>query len=522
MDSTTPTEFDDEADSVTKQPGPQRTVTSATDSKGNKLAYSIDTHYYGPAKSSSNDGSSDTQVLTIKPSGISMETLRVTKAMALPIDNKTVIRISSLPGLETLQLSDSVTTTWYHLQAKQLDFAHFRQACLELPHLSRRLQTLTRDLLARIEKHKVKAYLDGLYVEPGIVMRVDERCQPDPQSAIFSCVPYFDLQEPITSKFCSLLECKTYFQMEQKLNELWRRALNTPSSDSLCMSDGAQLVTPKDWPSLVLCTDRIFIDLAALIGEKADRMQQRIIADLNNPRPGTGAAHRDDLRQARFGRFENLADNAASQAKDPADKASLSTLLDAKPVSEHTLINGALRGRVPPFFHWKTTEFENSQDEGQSVESNPADARHASQRLQLAEKSMASAILDSNEILNVVDESFSSTSSFEAISEDSQDDVSARFNALASDSRPKDFHTYHAVFVGGQCASFLEKSHMFCATVRAILRLLLRCTDESTMLRKLWGAMGNIHDLIAKLCADEADTETSRTRHSGWYVRNNK
>jgi hypothetical protein len=165
LDSASTNETDEEAGTVTKQPEPQRNVTSATDPEGNKLTCDIDTRYHGPTTSSSNEGSSDTYGESINPPEGLIETLKITKAMALLIDNKTMIRTSTLPGPETLQLRDSVTVTWYHLQAKQLDFVRFRQACLDLPHLSRRFHTLTRDLLAKIEKHKVKTYLDDLYVE---------------------------------------------------------------------------------------------------------------------------------------------------------------------------------------------------------------------------------------------------------------------------------------------------------------------------------------------------------------------
>lgn len=202
LDSTISTASDSDPEAVTKPPEPPRDVILAIDSNGNKLTHSINTHGCGPRTPPSNvsrpDSSVDSKIFLER----SLETLRITKALAVPSesDNKTVIRVSTLPGPKTYPLHDGMTMTWYHLHAKELDFARFKQACLGSPQLSPRLQILVRDLLAKIEKRKVKPFLDGLYVEPGTVLRVDESCGTDPQSVIFSCIPYLDLQEPLVNK----------------------------------------------------------------------------------------------------------------------------------------------------------------------------------------------------------------------------------------------------------------------------------------------------------------------------------
>lgn len=202
LDSTTSDGYDGEPEVAVKPPEPPRAVILATDSNGDKLTHSINTHGYGPGASPSNVGRPDSHVDSKSSPERFTETLRITKALAVPSesDNKTVIRVSTLPGPKTFPLHDGVTMTWYHLHAKDLDFDRFRQACLGSPQLSPRLQILVRDLFAKIEKRKVKPFLDGLYVEPGTVLRVDESCGTDPQSVIFSCVPYLDLQEPVVTK----------------------------------------------------------------------------------------------------------------------------------------------------------------------------------------------------------------------------------------------------------------------------------------------------------------------------------
>ena len=74
--------------------------------------------------------------------------------------------------------------------------------CLGIPSLSLRLKALTAELLDHVEKQKVKPFVNGLYVLPGTVLRADEihRMQKDNLAAIFSCVPYLEIQDAMASR----------------------------------------------------------------------------------------------------------------------------------------------------------------------------------------------------------------------------------------------------------------------------------------------------------------------------------
>ncbi|KAL5392510.1 hypothetical protein PMIN02_006163 [Paraphaeosphaeria minitans] len=66
---------------------------------------------------------------------------------------------------------------------------------MSIPDLSERARFLILKTLHKVEKESIKAFLGGLYVDPGTVVRGDECTQPDPLSVIFSCAPYFKIQK---------------------------------------------------------------------------------------------------------------------------------------------------------------------------------------------------------------------------------------------------------------------------------------------------------------------------------------
>jgi hypothetical protein len=575
LDSTTTTEVEDEPERIIERPEKFREVIAPTDAEGNKLSYGIDTSRVDqssddPELTGSKDGSSNTAGVSKKPLEGSVETLRITKSISVTTDNKTVIQVSVLPGPETLQLRDGVKVTWYHLQANQLDFDRFRQACVNIPNLSDRLQTMTRDILAKVEKHKVKAYLDGLYVEPGTVMRADERCQPNPQSVTFSCIPYFDLQQPIKGSTSStdrvypprtlmqcaypyepvrerdseqaykkfgtgrstklvyvpdlwmmniganivvtsghrplvaemtksievveddlkslgatdlskdiltrirltnwdgrvllypLVDCRTFFQLEQKMRELDNSERSRATSKRTFVLDNDRLVTPRSWPTIVRRTDRIFIELATSVDEKAAKLQQTSEADLK------------------------------------------------------------VFGTVPPFFHWPVA----TQSEGDKSKSSPSD--HTKSCLELVEKALESVVVDQYEVTNAVDGSFATTKFYAELPEDKYEHINTQFSSLPANARREAHHSFHASVIDGQCADIVDKANEFCKLVQATLTLFVRDVDAATVLRKIWGAMGNIHTFVTGLqeYAARESSETSRTpshaRHSAWYVRDQK
>ena len=582
-ESTDSIQSEDERYEDNKQPEPPREVLSPTDAEGNKLSFSVDTSWVGGHShvskplGSKRDDSETPRVVKDAFEG-SVETLRITKAMSEEAENRAMIQLSTLPGPKTHQLHDGVTMTWYHLQADRLDFSRFKQACLDTPNISDRLQSLIREVLANIERHKVKAFLDGLYIEPGTVLRADERCQPDPQAVIFSCIPYFDLQplakklsmglkeqnfpprtlmqslypyepvrerdseqayrkfgndrsthlvyvpniwimnigadiivtyghRPLTAELTksinvvqedlsqlgvtditkdaltnirltdwdsrvhlySLEACRSYFQMEQKLKDLRFLSRGRMNSKSLLMSDGDRLVKPNDWGTIVRRTDRNFTDLTSLSDHKVKELKQNSAVD-----------------------------------------------------SVASVILPSTLGSVSPFFHWPAALEEETKRGG----TNPKDIDSADVRLEFAERGMANATLDRYSTTNAVDESFTSTAFYQALPEDTHEHIKAQFASLETNTGQMSNQSYHATIVVGQCASIVEKSDGFCKIVQATLGLFVKDVDKNVMLRKVWGAMGNVHKLVAGLqnrgtvILNPADTDPNtkpfRHRDKSW------
>ncbi|CAN9303169.1 unnamed protein product [Alternaria alternata] len=125
-----------------------------------------------------------------------VETWKITKAMMTEFEGRYVLQIHTLPGPENARLQEGVRTTWYHIQASQLDFERFQDVCLAIPGLSDRLLARTRALLTKVYTEKVKPFLGGRFIEPGTVLRVDDPDGSDSQPVIFSCVPYLSLEPP--------------------------------------------------------------------------------------------------------------------------------------------------------------------------------------------------------------------------------------------------------------------------------------------------------------------------------------
>jgi hypothetical protein len=69
-------------------------------------------------------------------------------------------------------------------------------SCKGMPELSARLANIVTSTLRKVE---LKAFLNGMFIEPGTVIRGDDTDGTDSQSVIFSCIPYFDIQNPLSN-----------------------------------------------------------------------------------------------------------------------------------------------------------------------------------------------------------------------------------------------------------------------------------------------------------------------------------
>ncbi|CAO2655234.1 Nn.00g102980.m01.CDS01 [Neocucurbitaria sp. VM-36] len=589
-----------EASEQADLPSPVRDSASPLDTEGNKLSFGVDTSCPKPNQPSKDAGNNngDSKVLSSQKdaSDTYVETLRITKATSAVVESRSTIQVYTLPSTEKFHLQESPNMTWYHIPASRLDYSRFRDVCLAVPSLSDRLHTLIRETFKAIEKDKIKAFLDGIFIEPGTVIRADERSQAEPQSVIFSCIPYFDLQpparklstglgdrlspprtlmqsyypyepvrerdaeqayrkfgndrsgniinvpnmwmmnigtnivvtsghKPLSQELIKSIEilrenleqvgikdiskdpltkirltdwdgrvllfpleaCRSYLQMEQRIRELKRAVHRGMGCRSLRLaqrtSGGEKRIVVKDWRDIVRRTDLIFIDLA-LVGE--------------------------------------------GKVKEPQHgflKKDISNLL--KPTST-TL--------VPPFFLWPYTYPSGMNNDSKTTPiSIPSKVNRSLYCLEHAEKSMRSETLDAYDTVNAVDKTFTSTTFYRSLPENTHDGVLAEFSSLRHNpirlEGAASSHTHHQTIISTQCTTIVERSFRFFEIVRATFKLFVDDVDKSTLLRKAWGAIANIPKLAAAI-EDRGALDSNPNEHSdpswkpplmgesAWFIRN--
>jgi hypothetical protein len=578
-----------------------RRVVPAVDDKGNRLSFGVDTsrarnRLY--VQRELGDKEEDSEISKHRQETIeqSLRELKITKAMLSGTDAKTSIQVHILPGPNNAQLRGNVRTTWYHLQAAQLDLARFKETCVEIEGLTSRLQMLTREVFDRVEKYKAKKFLSGYFIEPGTVVRADEKRQDKPEAVVFSCIPHLALQTmskqpPVSSgtkpslfpsrtlmqamyplwlvqdrdkeqayrkfgneqtdkvvhvsdmwvmnigadivvthghraltdemvnsievvkedlrqlgsdditknslttvrithrdnrvRLYSLDACRSYFQLESKLNLMKTVSCRSKNVDDLrviySFMEGRRVVAPKDWTAIVKRTDLMFIDV-------------------------------EEIEQ----------DEASSTEKD--------LKLD---VPIH------VSSSVLPFFRWPSTTSDTSIVHETDPQSTPTtDKSREAHRLEYAEKIMLNEDLDS--FRNAVEETFASTRFYRSIPEITHKHVGTRFQSLPEDmgDGSQDMGdgndlSFHATVIAEQRLCVIEKSHTFYKIAEETLRLFVSDLDGSPMLRKLWSTMINIFEWVEKVRkldaaapgpAEAADVDAYGRRASttGWFIRNGK
>ncbi|KAF1937922.1 hypothetical protein EJ02DRAFT_514884 [Clathrospora elynae] len=552
-------------------PEPIREVNPPVDADGNKLSFQVCTiHPMSSVHANEHPGSNEntSEVLDAKREApeTHAETLKITKAISTETDSRNMIQVHTLPGPENTQLRAGVKITWHHIPARRLDFTKFKTCCLAIPYLSGRLQTLTKEMLAKIEKEKVKVFLDGMFIEPGTVLRADEKDPPDPQSVIFSCIPYFDLQPPAkktsTSSGDRLFPSRTLMQSyypyepvrerdeEQAYRKFgndrsggvihvptfWMMNIGTdvvvtcghkPLSEEMIKSiavvqeDLKQLgmkdvtkgiltkVRLTDWDGRVLVFSldacRSYFQMERKIGElnyiargsmdiKCPHIEEETAGGRRKVTPGSW---RNLINQTSLV-FIDLALPNGKGEKDLRKKMTAETALE-----ENILFPS---GSVPPFFHWPRTPTDNTFEDSENIQNFAGpDAKRSTGCLEYAEKVMMSKTLSDNETTNAVDQTFTSTEYYQALPERTYEHVRADFTSLGRNpTRSEPPSTHHQIVIHNQRISIVKHSMKFFEVVHATLKLFVSDIDKSTMLRKVWGAMANMHELAATIEQREA------------------
>ena len=560
-----------------------RRAVTPVDGEGNNLNFQVNTTLVGPMDRVNANTNDDSSKREPQQHVGNAEFLGITKAVTAQAEGRTRLQLHILPGPRSVLSQHETSVRWYHLQSERLDFTKFKETCLGIPGHSERLHKLLRKLFERIEEDKVKIFLGGMFIEPGTVLRADESHQSDPQSIIFSCVPYFDLHasarnlttagknnlfasrtlmqsyypyEPVEERdaeqayrlfgneqhnalvhvpniwvlnigsnivatcghqalskslvqsievcqagfgttektedqsptirlidwdgnklLYTVQECRSYFQMEQKLRELRWCSGRFRREESLQLSwqiSGKSVkVTPELWPSILRQRDALFIDLS-----------------LNN--------------------------DSKEHDKDQSIPQSLAAIIKSS----------------LPFFQWpQLTGAEELKTDGFT----PEEVIRSTQRLELVEKAMLSEVLSSEILYSAVEETFTSTAYYRGLPENTAEHTWTSVKSLSStyglwtDSTATGL-SFHQTLINKQRRTIAERTTQLCGAMQGTLLIFVANVDNTTMLRKLWAAMHSICTLAKATCGNEpvdfekdkqsGDQRTSpSTAQQGWYIR---
>ncbi|KAJ4362366.1 hypothetical protein N0V83_010459 [Neocucurbitaria cava] len=494
-ESQSSTESEDEASEQAVLPEPVRDAAPPLDAEGNKLSFSVDTScakaIQRPKDPKINGVNSKVPSSQKDASDTYVETLRITRATSTVVESRSLIQIHTLPSTDNIHLRESASMTWFHIPATRLDYSRFRDVCLAVPHLSDRLYTLIWETFKAIEKDKIKAFLDGMFIEPGTVIRADEKGQAESQSVIFSCIPYFDLQPPAKKLatgqgdrlFPSRTLMQSYYPYEPVRDRDAEQAYRKFGTDR----SGSVVNVPNMW-TMNIGTDIVVTCGHKPLSQELIRSMEVIQEDLahvgtkditNNPltrlrlRDWDGRVLLFPLNACRSyfqmeqrlrelnwtvrGRMDRrrlrLVQRTSDGEKNVAVKGwmdiirqtdlifiDLGVVDDAKakepqpePPEEDisNLLTPSSTTLVPPFFLWPSASLGGmSNDMEAAPESTPSRVKRSMYCLEHAEKGMRSETLDVYDTVNEVDKTFTSTSYYRSLPELTHSDVLAAFSSL--------------------------------------------------------------------------------------------
>jgi len=481
---------------------------------------------------------------------------------------------------------------------------------LSVQDLPERLRRLVTKTLFRIEKEKLKPFQNGSFIEPGTVLRGDEKHQTSPYSVIFSCIPYFDINSPINpssgksdrlhpprslmqsyypyepvrerdeeqafSKFTngssnkiiqvpslwmmnigthavvtcgyrplsndfvksitvvqedlkahrlkdgntllnirltdwegrvllySPAECRSYFEMEQKLRELRPYASGAPATASLQLAlnkPQRKKVTSGNWLSIFKGQPNIFIDLSIIDEKEAQELGKKLDGERTQ---------------------KDVTTESSPKSIPPFFRWPVPTRTDLKPGDAAVVVAEN-----------QDTSLRTVQEKRKQDGSTSPDSRHSMLCLEQVEKAMLTETIYEYDAQHVVDKTFTSTKYYQSLHEETYEDVRSNFLSLihsAGSGVGSSSHTMHQIVTNTQCEQITTKTNELVETVHATLMLFISDVDQNTMLRKLWGAMKAISaivDQIDKRCSRKADPseytdpewKAPKTGNRKWTIR---
>jgi hypothetical protein len=541
---------------------PNRYVLDPMDAEGNRLSFQVKTERSSSVPTPSEgtespEGRKEMSAENKGPGDSNLEIRRITKAMATESDVQNMLVLHTLPSLANPRLRASVATTWYHLHGDHLDFGRFENVCLTIPHLSSRLQALTRGILIKLREEKIKPFVGGKFIEPGTVLRADEADPTDSQSVIFSCIPYFSLQQvakPSPGQGDLLCRPRTLMQalypyesvrerdeeqsyrkfgsdsnnvvhvpslwimnigstavvtygheplsvamrdsiniVEEDIRHLGKQGIteNTLTKVHITDLDGANFVYPiNTFRSYFQLESRIVDANSALEGRifgKGIKLQVQNIDGVVMAGPGTW---KDILTRA-----AHLVSISITISNDQKLDGSKET-----PESDPEVVS--LPMSVPPFFHWLQSKTNHlSLRGGKPVIPGTSEKDRSMVCLEYVEKIMRSRYLVRSN--NAVEDAFTSTGYYYFLPESKYEGVSTRLSELQelikTTSLPVSGSINHKMVIDTQCRGVLTRSVQFLQIVRDTLKLFVDDLDSSSILRKLSGALQNIHQQVVTI-----------------------
>ncbi|KAH8625273.1 hypothetical protein IG631_20738 [Alternaria alternata] len=357
-------------------------------------------------------------------------------------EGRYVLQIHTLPGPENARLQEGVKTTWYHIQASQLDFERFQDVCLAITGLSDRLLARTRALLTKVYTEKVKPFSGGRFIEPGTVLRVDDPDGSDSQPVIFSCVPYLSLEPPEkqgseANKSCfpphTLMQAMYLYEPVRERDK--EQSCRKFSDDR----SGNVVHVPNLW--------------------------------MMNIGPGIVVSHgHRPLSSYMDGSINVVQENIKPTSRQDITKNPL-TSITITDQGGQTLMFPV--GNCRSYFQLEATAYE------------------------LVEAAMLSETLDPLETTDHgVDNAFTSTDYYRSLPERMQmkfgDSLSDLKNRVELAKIPKPGATFHQAVVGNQRIGILEQSIELLNAVQETLKLWVSDLDSACVLRKLSGALDNV------------------------------
>jgi hypothetical protein len=436
-----------------------------------------------------------------------------------------------------------------------------------MPGLSARLQRVITKTLMKVEKDSSKAFLGGMFIEPGTILRGDDANKSEPSSVIFSCIPHFDIRTPLATAAAQsdrLYPPRTLMQSyypyepvrERDEEQAFRRFGNARNESFIyvpCMwmlnINSNAVVTAGHGPLSSQFVKSIEIQEEDLkqLGARVEDNTLTTIRLIDSG--GRALLYKLDENRSYFEMEQKLRElrvlpgngfdaglQLAWKTSDglnkkirPCDWPSilhqtnslfieLSVIDEQKAKAmqemlpqkdEQTQARVFPENSVPPFFHWSSAW----KDDSRSPDPTPDDTKHSLRCMEAVEREMQSESLLAYETIGPVDETFTSTKYYDSLPTDTVENILTSLLKIQNQTTSRtgtQCTTLHQSIVESEHKRLEEKTLAFVSIVHETLKLFVLDLDHSTMMRKVWGAMSNLLTITGRLRGTGACTQDAK------------